>query len=115
MRLRTFLLGCALLIPALSAWGQTISGLIVVTPVTVGTGSAQASGSHLRTYLALLNVSTTATVYCTLDGSAALATATAGQITLLPSSGFVWSGGKVPTNQINCIASASSTPFTILE
>jgi hypothetical protein len=113
--IRVILLACAIVVTAMAAWGQTVSGPMIIAPATVGTGSAQVSGSHLRTYLGLFNQHATATIYCTLDGTAAVAAATAGQITLGPLGNITWAGSKVPSNAINCIASGASTPLTIME
>lgn len=70
------------------------------------------------TYLGVFNQSTSATVYLAVDTTAAAA-ATAGQITLLPVTGanksFVeWSDGATPTGVVNIIASAGSTPVTVV-
>jgi hypothetical protein len=75
-----------------------------------------------RNFLGIYNQSATATVYVAFD-MAALAAATAGQITLLPISGanvswFAWGPGDgqaLPSGAINMIASAGGTPVTIIE
>ncbi|MGH9307700.1 MAG: hypothetical protein ACRD0I_12575, partial [Acidimicrobiales bacterium] len=85
------------------------------TAVTVGASSASVIGVGQRYYLALLNQSATATIYCNFDATAAVASATAGQLTISPLSGYVWDTGKIPSNNINCIASAASTPMTVLQ
>ncbi len=99
-----------------SSWGSTMPCPVSIpgsfTPVTVGTGSAKAmDAATRRSYLALLNQSSTATVACNFGGTAVINGA--GSVTLGPLGGFVWDVGFVPPDQINCIASASSTPLTI--
>jgi hypothetical protein len=106
---------CGLIAWATGAFAQTGSVNLTSTAVVVGTSSAQAGGAHNRRHLELLNQSATATIYCTMDGTAAVATPTAGQLTLLPLSGFAWGSGVIPANALNCIASGASTPLTIVE
>jgi hypothetical protein len=88
---------------------------------TAGAASAVATPKKGRTYLGIQNQSTTATIYIAFD-TAAVAAATAGQITLGPlsaaasmPSSAVWNVPNVPGNAINIIASAAATPVTILE
>jgi hypothetical protein len=114
MKISTFLLGCALLILAAPAWAQTNSAQFAAHSQTVTTSPAQADQAQTRRHLELLNQSTTATIYCTLDGSNPVASATAGQITLPPLGGSAWASGLIPSNQIICIATASA-PLTIME
>lgn len=94
------------------------SGPAVVTPVTAGAADVVASPAKPRRFLAIYNGSTTATVYVAFD-VAAVAAATAGQITLPPTGGMAgmvqWAGEFVPANAIHVIASAAATPVTILE
>lgn len=92
-----------------------ISAHITSTAVTVGATSIVVSQAKTRGYLGLSNQSPTATIYCTLDGTAAVAVATAKQITLFPNGSFIWEAGVIPNNPFNCIASAGGTPLTVLE
>jgi hypothetical protein len=113
---RTFKLACALLTLASAALAQTGARPYTKVAVTVGTGSARVlNQNNSRTHLELYNQSATATIYCTVDGTAAVAAATAGQITIPPLAGQVWGTGQLPSNEFNCIATASSTPLTILQ
>jgi hypothetical protein len=98
-----------------AAMAQTNSAPFAASPASVGTSSAQVSSAHTRRHLEFQNQSGTATIYCTLDGSAAVGGPTAGQITLPPLSGYAWGTGLVPANAINCIATGAATPLTILE
>lgn len=92
---------------------------LAVTALTASGTNAVARPSKMRSYLGIFNQSATATVYIAFD-TAAVAAATAGQITLLPVSGanksFVeFSGQEAPNGAINIIASASSTPVTVID
>jgi hypothetical protein len=87
------------------------------------TGTNQvARPAKARNFLGIYNQSTTATVYVAFD-AAAVAAATAGQVTLLPITGanvswFAWGPGDaqaLPSSAINIIASAAATPVTIIE
>jgi hypothetical protein len=115
--------------------GQTLSGLPVMgpvaptnplpvltfpnsnagstTPVTVGTSSAQALASAAlgRRVLAIDNESATATVACAFGAAAVLNSA--GSWTIPPLMTRSWSGSFVPSDQVNCIASAAGTPVTV--
>jgi len=86
-----------------------------VTAVTVGTSSAQAlaaaSGNRL-TMLALQNVSASASIACNLGGTAALNTA--GNFQIGPGQMLTWNSTYIPQDAINCIASAASTPLTVM-
>jgi hypothetical protein len=96
---------------------------LIVTAFTAGAASLVASAGRARNYLGIFNQSTTATIYVAF-GQAALAAATAGQLTLGPlgnsgvASSFVWDGSNfqnVPTQSVNIIASAATTPVTVIE
>jgi hypothetical protein len=96
---------------------------MIIKAITAAGTNAVVSASRMRNYLGIFNQSTTATVYIAFD-TAAVAAATAGQLTLGPlvassiPASFVWDGGNsqnVPTQAINMIASAGSTPVTIIE
>lgn len=80
---------------------------------TVGTSSAAVIAAGTYHGASVFNQSTTATVYCNW-GSAAVASATAGQQTFAPLSGYVWDYSDPPVNNssLNCISSAASTPVT---
>lgn len=106
---------CGLIAWGSGAFAQSGSVNFTSTPVVVGTSSTQVGGAHSRRHLELLSQSATATIYCTLDGGAAVAADTAGQITILPRSGLAWATGMIPSNAINCIATGAATPLTIIE
>lgn len=82
------------------------------TAVTVGAASAQAvaAATGPRKLVAIDNESTTATIACNFGGTAALNTA--GSWTIPPGNTRTWAGPFVPTDAINCIASAGGTPAT---
>lgn len=82
------------------------------TAATIGASSAQALAGGSRKYLLIKNESASAFIACRFAGTAALNTA--GSITLAPYAGFTWEGTFVPNDAINCIASASSTPATLV-
>ena len=65
-----------------------------------------------RVYVRLANQSGTATVRCAWGATAAISADTAGQETLLPYAQMIWEGTFTPNDQLNCIATAGSTPFT---
>lgn len=91
-----------------------LSGTGNVTSATVGTTSAQALAAATRSQiLEIQNVSASASVACSLGGTAALNTAgsfqiASGALLVLSSQTYV------PGDAINCIASAAATPITIL-
>lgn len=88
------------------------SGSVTVTAATVGVASASVLAAGTRKYLFMQNVSATASVACRPDnGTAALNTA--GSFMLTPGGSRTWEGSATPNGQINCIASAASTPVTI--
>ena len=92
---------------------------LAVTAITASGTNAVARAAKVRTYLGIFNQSATATVYVAFD-TAATAAATAGQITLLPISGANKScvefyGPEAPNGAVNIIASASSTPVTVID
>jgi hypothetical protein len=90
-----------------------VSGAGSAGPVTIGTSSGQAlAGSALgRRFLAIDNESVTATVACAFGATAALNTA--GSWTIPPGMTRTWNGSFVPSDTVNCIASAAATPVTI--
>jgi hypothetical protein len=93
--------------------------MAAVYAITASGTNAVARPVLNRRRLGVYNQSTTATVYIAFD-VAAVASATAGQVTLLPISGasknFVeWDGDLVPAGALNMIASAGSTPVTVIE
>lgn len=85
------------------------------TAVTVGTSSSSAiAAAACKVYCAIYNNSQTATI-CINFTSAATITGTvcaAGEITLPPQWHQSWEGSYVPSDAINVIASAASTPAT---
>jgi len=95
--------------------GGQNSTYFVTTSVTVGTSSAQALGvDPNRSYLMMCNLSATATVFwSTLTNGAAVVNG-AGSIPLLSQSCTPPFDGIKFTDGINMIASAASTPVTIL-
>ena len=87
---------------------------VAVDAVTVGAGSGVAQAARPRSYLVLLNISTTARINCTIDGSTAVLDA-AGTISMQAGGGFIWDEpDPIPNTAITCIASAGGTPMTIL-
>jgi hypothetical protein len=82
-------------------------------PVTVSTTSTQALASSAlgRRFLAIDNESITATVACAFGTTAALNTA--GSWTIPPGMTRTWNGSFVPSDAVNCVASATGTPVTI--
>lgn len=91
-----------------------------VTAVTIGTSSAQALAAPTNQgwrFLVIDNESTTATIACTFDGTAAINTA--GSFTIPPESSsgtnrlILGPFAATIHNAIDCIASASA-PATIL-
>lgn len=89
-----------------------VSSAATTTAATIGATSAQALAGGTRKYLLIKNESASAFIACRFAGTAALNTA--GSITLAPYAGFTWEGTFVPSDAINCIASAGSTPATIV-
>lgn len=81
--------------------------------VTVGTSSAQAlpPAALSRRFLAIDNESPTATVACAFGAAAAISSA--GSFTIPPQNTRTWDGTFVPSDAVNCIASAGATPVTI--
>lgn len=93
--------------------------MTAVYAITASGTNQVARPAKSRSILGVYNQSTTATVYVAFD-AAAVASATAGQITLLPASGANTSsvliiGPDAPNSAINIIASAGSTPVTVIE
>lgn len=88
----------------------------VTTAVSAGVASAQALAAQPRDYLMIANVSATATIYVAFAQAAAVNGA--GSIVIGPGANIVWSlaeaGGLVPSDAINIIASAATTPVTII-
>lgn len=84
-----------------------------VSSVTIGTSSAQAIASEAngRRLLSIDNESATATIACSMGGTAALNAA--GSFTIPPGMTRTWSGTAVPADAVNCISDTSSTPATI--
>lgn len=84
-----------------------------VTAVTVGTSSAQAVAAATRTArLAIQNVSASASIACSLGGTAALNTA--GSFMIAPGQLLTLSDPVyVPGDALNCIASAAGTPAMV--
>lgn len=81
--------------------------------VTVGTTSSQAlaAAAGIRRFLAIDNESMTAAIACAFGGAAALNTA--GSWTIPPGMTRTWNGTFVPSDAVNCIASAAGTPVTV--
>jgi len=94
-----------------------------VAAIAVTASGSNQTGTALgipraSSYVGIFNQSVSATVYVAFD-AAAVAAATAGQVTLLPVSGanksFVeWYGDAIPRGILNIIASAGSTPVTVI-
>ena len=82
-------------------------------PVTLGATSTQviAGSVNGRRFLAIDNESVTATVACAFGATAALNSA--GSWTIPPGMTRTWNGGFVPSDTVNCIASAAGTAVTV--
>lgn len=87
------------------------SSATTTTAVTAGTSSNQGLASGTRKFLAISNESASAFVAFSLGGTAALNTS--GSKTLAPMNSFTFDADFVPSDAINVIASAASTPVTI--
>jgi hypothetical protein len=84
-----------------------------VTSATVGTSSAQALAAGARVaVLSIQNVSASASVACSLGGTAALNTA--GSFQIAAGQILAFNTNYIPQDAVNCIASASSTPVTVI-
>ena len=79
---------------------------------TIGAASGQAVAAGTAVvFLDLVNQSATATIACAFGAPAVLNGA--GSITIPPLWHRSWEGSFVPTDAVNCIASAAATPATI--
>lgn len=79
---------------------------------TIGASSAQVlAAGAAAVFLDIMNESTTATIACNFGGTAIINGA--GSITIPPGWHRSWEGTFVPTEAVNCIASAASTPAAI--
>lgn len=111
---KALLCSCFISLLALPALGQ-VDVVGAVSAVTVGNSSAQVLAKGPRRYLDIKNESATASIACNFGGTAALNTA--GNYTIPPGWHKSWPDGGntnfVPSDTINCIASASSTPATL--
>jgi len=80
--------------------------------VSIGTTSAQAlASSTAKVFLDIVNAGATATIACAF-GTTAIINGS-GSITIPPNWHRSWEGSFVPSDAVNCIASASSSPATI--
>ena len=115
--MRVLLILCLLLFVA-----DPVAAQMIIAPsssadntiaATVGVTSAQvvAVSATRRVIVAIDNESTSATIACAFGATAALNTA--GSFTIPPGVTRVWDGTFVPSDAINCIASAGSTPVTV--
>jgi hypothetical protein len=84
------------------------------TAVTMTNTDAAVVASAVWGFVEVENQSTTATVYCNW-GSAATASATAGQYTIPPLGGYIWGATNPPplSQALHCISSTSSSPATV--
>lgn len=88
------------------------SGTGSTTAVTVTSTSGQALAAAVtRRFLYIGNESTTATIACNLGGTAILNTA--GNYTIPPNTGRTWDGTFIPSDAVNCISSAATSPATV--
>ncbi len=111
-----FLFGAILLFAATGAFGQSSSQNLSTVSATVTGTSTRVSNAKARRHLEFVNQSPTDTIYCTMDGTAAIASPTAKQLTFLPNGGgFSWTTGVIPSNEFNCVSTGSSSPLTIIE
>lgn len=88
-----------------------VTGTGSVTGPTITSSSAQALASGNRRFLYIGNESTTATIACNFGGTAAINTA--GNFTIPPGNGRTWSATFIPSEAVNCISSAATSPATI--
>jgi len=85
----------------------------IVTAVTVGTSSAQGVAGKTRNFLLIQNQSASATVSFAFASAAVLNGA--GSFTLAAGASMRWDQTFVPSDAINFIASAGSTPVSVME
>ncbi len=98
--------------PGVPYTNTPLKGTGAYSAVTVGASSAQALAAATATvFLDIVNESASATVACAFGATAVINGA--GAITLPPLWHRSWEGTFVPTDAVNCIASAGSTPATI--
>lgn len=88
----------------------------IVTAVTVAATSAQGVAGHTRNFLLIVNESASATVAVAFGATAAVLNG-AGSIMLAAGASlrFSQADGLVPSDALNFIASAGSTPVTVIE
>jgi len=105
----------AALLFASAAHGQSIgpnSKGGTTTPATITSTSAQILAAAAQRQLVVIdNESTTATIACAFGATAAINTA--GSFTIEPNTVRVWNSAPIPTDAVNCISSAASSPATI--
>ncbi len=78
---------------------------------TITNTSAQVLAAAARTLLAVDNESATATIACAFGAVAAINTA--GSFTILPGNTRTWVNYPIPTEALNCISSAATSPATV--
>ncbi len=101
---------------ALDVSAQSSSQNLSTVSAIVTGSSTRVSNAKARRHLEFVNQSPTDTIYCTMDGTAAVASPTAKQLTFLPNGGgFSWTTGVIPANEFNCVSSGTSSPLTIIE
>jgi hypothetical protein len=87
------------------------------TAVTITSthGTVLAAGGHAFVDLANQSDETTGgTIYCRWGGTAAVASATAGQRTIVRLAEFIWDFSNTPTNGVlDCVCSVASCPATL--
>lgn len=88
-----------------------ITGIGSTTGPTITSTSGQALATGSRRFLYIGNESTTATIACNFGGTAIINTA--GNYTIPPNAGRTWDGTFVPSEAVNCISSAATSPATI--
>lgn len=88
---------------------NTGTGKYVAKTVTSASTQMLAAGVATK-FLQIKNESTTATIACNLGGVAALNTA--GNISLSPGWTATWDSSFIPSDAINCISSAATSPAT---
>ena len=82
-----------------------------VTPATVGTVSVQVLAGAVRKFLAIDNESPSTMLACALGSTAMLNSA--GSFTIPAGTTRTWDGSFVPSDAVNCVASAAGTPVTL--
>jgi hypothetical protein len=96
--------------PGVTTTPNTGTGAYSSATIGASSGALIAAGTaHI--FLDIINDSATASMACSFGGTAIINGA--GSITLGPLGHRSWEGSFVPSDAVNCIASAGSTPATV--